>query len=172
MLHGFAQQRHIALDKKSQKIVSSELTTHEVGDPTPVPELLEQIQQTIDTTFYDAGYDYNSVYEASAAKGATAVIQPHKNAVLSKHYRKQLTRRDEILLDRAEYGARKWQEKSGYNFRSLVETAMYRYKRIIGPGLHSRKIENQQVDSKIACVILNKMIDLGMPISEKIKKAS
>lgn len=163
---------HIAIDKKSQKILSSELTTHEVGDPTPVPELLEEIQQSINETFYDAGYDNDSVYKATAAKGATAIIQPHKNAVLSEHYREALTRRDEILLDRAEYGARKWQEISGYNFRALVETAMYRYKKIIGPGLHSRKIENQKVDSKIACVILNKMVDLGMPVSEKIKKAS
>ena len=163
---------HIALDKKSQKILSSELTTHEVGDPTPVPELLEQIQQAVNSTCFDAGYDNDSVYEASAAKGAAAIIQPHKNAILSKNYRSELTTRDEILLDRTEFGSRKWQEQSGYNFRALVETAIYRYKKIIGPGLHSRKIENQRIDSKIACVILNKMVDLGMPISEKIKKAS
>ena len=69
----------------------------------------------------------------------------------------------------AEIGKQKWQKESDYNYRSLVETAMYRYKMIISNKVYSKKIINQNVESKIGCYILNKMVELGMPIS--LKKA-
>jgi len=53
--------------------------------------------------------------------------------------------------------------------RSLVETAMYRYKTIIGRRLHARTLPNQKTEAKIACNALNRMTSLGMPISVRIK---
>jgi hypothetical protein len=62
-----------------------------------------------------------------------------------------------------------WQRRSGYGRRSLVETAMYRYKTIIGRRLHARTLPNQRTEAKIACYALNRMTSLGMPISVRIK---
>ena len=45
---------------------------------------------------------------------------------------------------------------NNYGRRSLVETAMYRFKTLTGANLHSRNRENQIVESKIRCKILNR----------------
>ena len=50
-----------------------------------------------------------------------------------------------------------WQRRSGYNRRSLVETAMYRYKTIIGRRLLARTLSSQQVEAKIGCTVLNRI---------------
>jgi len=55
-----------------------------------------------------------------------------------------------------------------YHKRSRVEVAMFRYKTIIGNKLKSRKDENQQIEARLGCSILNKMASLGMPISKKV----
>ena len=56
-----------------------------------------------------------------------------------------------------------WQRRSGYNRRSLVETAMYRYKTVVGRRLRARTLPNQQTEAKIGCNVLNRMTALGMP---------
>ena len=45
-------------------------------------------------------------------------------------------------------------------------------KTIIGEEMFSRNFPAQKVESKIGCLVLNKMTEIGMPISEKIKRAS
>ncbi|HME27854.1 MAG TPA: IS5/IS1182 family transposase, partial [Acetobacteraceae bacterium] len=57
---------------------------------------------------------------------------------------------------------------SGYSRRSLVETAMYRYKTIIGRRLHARILPNQRTEAKIACNVVNRMTRLGMPVTVRV----
>jgi hypothetical protein len=57
----------------------------------------------------------------------------------------------------------------GYGKRSLVETAMFRYKALIGPTLRSRKFAAQQVEARVACSVINRMTELGMPISQRVR---
>ncbi len=64
-----------------------------------------------------------------------------------------------------EHGRRRWQKDSGFNRRNLVETAMYRYKTIIGGRLRARNLGSQRTETEVACSILNRMIGLGMPDS-------
>ncbi len=52
---------------------------------------------------------------------------------------------------------------SGYTRRSLVETAMSRYKAIIGGAMRSRTMAQQRVEVTLACKILNRITYLGMP---------
>jgi hypothetical protein len=62
-----------------------------------------------------------------------------------------------------------WQGRSGYNRRSLIETAMFRYKTVIGRRLHARTLPNQRSEAKAGCNALNKMTRLGMPVSVRIR---
>ena len=62
-----------------------------------------------------------------------------------------------------------WQAATGYGQCSLVETATYRYRTIIGRRPHVRTLPNQKTEAKIARNALNKMTKLGMPISVRIK---
>ena len=66
-------------------------------------------------------------------------------------------------------GRMSWQRSSGYNRRSLVETAMFRYKTIIGRRLHARILPNQRTEAKLGCNVLNRMTGLGMPVSARIR---
>ena len=58
-----------------------------------------------------------------------------------------------------------WQKTSGYNARAGVEGTMSRYKRIIGDTLRSHTRSAQEVETRIAITILNRMLDLGRPNS-------
>jgi exopolysaccharide biosynthesis predicted pyruvyltransferase EpsI len=69
----------------------------------------------------------------------------------------------------AERGRISWQRSSGYNRRSLVETAMFRYKAIIGRRLHARILSAQRTEATIGCNLLNRMTGLGMPVSARIR---
>jgi hypothetical protein len=62
-----------------------------------------------------------------------------------------------------------WQRRSGYNRRSPIETAMYRYKTIIGRRLAARTLPNQRTEAKVGCNALNRMTGLGMPTSARVR---
>jgi hypothetical protein len=97
---------------------------------------------------------------------AAVIIPPRSTSVLSKIPTSQ---RDQHLQTIAEHGRINRQRSSGYCRRSLVETAMYRYKTIIGWRLHARTLPNQLTEAKIGCNVLNRVTDLGMPVSVRIK---
>jgi hypothetical protein len=65
-------------------------------------------------------------------------------------------------------GRMAWQKAVGYGKRSLVETAIFRYKTIIARSLRARKLPAQKSEARIACSVLNQMTRLGMPISQRI----
>ena len=58
-----------------------------------------------------------------------------------------------------------WQRSSSYNRRSLIETAMFRYKTVIGRRLHALILSNQRTEAKVGCNVLNRMMSLHMPVS-------
>jgi hypothetical protein len=62
-----------------------------------------------------------------------------------------------------------WQRRSGYNRRSLVETAMYRYKTVVGRRRNARTLPNQRSEAKTGCNVLNRMTTLGMPATVRIR---
>jgi hypothetical protein len=56
-------------------------------------------------------------------------------------------------------------KKADYGQRALVETAMGRYKAIIGPRLRARSFSGQKVEATIGVAVLNRMLDAGRPDS-------
>ncbi len=65
-------------------------------------------------------------------------------------------------------GRMAWQKAAGYGRRSHAETAMFRYKAIIGSSLRARTLPAQKTETKVACSMLNRMTNLGMPASQRI----
>jgi hypothetical protein len=55
-----------------------------------------------------------------------------------------------------------------HNKRSRVETAIGRYKQVIGDGLRFRKDEHRNTEVAVAAHVLNLMLELGRPISIRI----
>ena len=50
----------------------------------------------------------------------------------------------------------------------MVETAIYRYKTIIGRRMSTRTLVGQRVEAQLACRVLNTMTRLGMPDSYRV----
>ncbi|WP_167087138.1 IS5 family transposase [Massilia frigida] len=157
---------HLAIDEHHQ-ILACELTTPEVGDPTAVPDLLGQITTPFETFMGDGAYDGEPVAQAVLEKqpDAQVVIPPHKGAVLSTTGH---TWRGKHIKTIAQEGRLMWQRITGYNFRSYVELAMQRYKRIFGNTMKARALARQKTEAWISASALNKMTSFGMPLSVEI----
>jgi len=113
---------HLAVDENHQ-ILACELTTPEVGDPTAVPDLLDQIDAPLETFMGDGAFDGEATSQAVLAKQANAkiVVPPHKRAVCSSAGDSQ---RDQHIRDIKEHGRIAWQKKNDYGLRAHVELAI------------------------------------------------
>lgn len=135
---------------------------------TALPDLLDQVNGPVAAVIADGAYDGRPAYDAVAARypDADVIIPPRATAVAGNA---AASRRDEHIARIEKYGRRDWQNRTGYGRRSLVETAMFRYKTMIGRALRARTLPNQQTEAKIACGVLNRMTSFGMPISVRIR---
>ena len=52
---------------------------------------------------------------------------------------------------------------SGYHRRSIVETHIGRYKKILGDTLRARTLANQQTETRLGCAVLNRMLQCAKP---------
>jgi hypothetical protein len=164
---------HLGIDAVTHEIVAVELTPDDVGDVSEIPDLLDQIDADMASLTADSAYDGEVVHDAVAKRHpeAAAIIPPQATAVPNET---TATQRDHHIAEIAKQGRMKqgrigWQRRSGYNRRSLAETAMYRYKTIVGRRLHARTLPNQRVEAKIGCNMLNRMMGLGMPASARVR---
>jgi hypothetical protein len=166
---------HLAVDPASGAILASALTTSEEGDAALVGPLLEQIPGPIASVTADGAYDGEPVYRAVAEHQpdppVAVVIPPRAIAVASPTADTRPSQRDQhigMIRDRGRLG---WQRAVGYGRRSLAETAMSRYKGIIGRGigrgLRARTLPAQKTEARVACAVLNRMTGLGRPVSQR-----
>jgi hypothetical protein len=123
-------------------------------------------QSKSQSAFSVHGQGENARVHPAGAFVARVIIPPRSTAILSDA---GTTQRDDHLRSIEQHGRLGWQRRSGYGRRSLVETAMYRYKTIIGGRLRARSLLNQRIETKIGCYVLNRMTSLGMPVSIRVK---
>jgi hypothetical protein len=57
-----------------------------------------------------------------------------------------------------------WQKLSGYSRRAKVEASIGRYKRVVGDGLRSRTRQRRRTEVAVAVQVLNRTLELGLPI--------
>src|SRR5918995_282630 len=163
---------HLAVDPASGEILASELTTSEEGDAALVGPLLERITGPISSVIADGAYDGEPVYRAVAEHQpdppAAVIIPPRATAVASPTADTTPSQRDQHILAIQDRGRTGWQKAVGYGRRSLGETAVFRYKTIIGRSLRARTLSSQKTEARVACSVLNRMTRLGMPVSRRI----
>ena len=116
----------------------------------------------------DGAYDGEPTYQTVAERdpATTVVIPPRSTSVPGSGA--ETTQRDGHIQSLAEKGRLGWQRETDYGKRSMAETAMARYKRILGDHLHARKLPGQQAEAAIGVAVLNRMIDVGCPESVRI----
>ena len=76
--------------------------------------------------------------------------------------------RDRTIQLVKQLGRRQWKKASGHNRQSRMENALFRYKSTIGDGLRARSLAGQGSEVVLGCEILNRMTELGRPVSYRI----
>ena len=157
----------IGMDANTGEIVAAALTPNDVDDTSQTGSLLDQIDGSVASFTGGGAYDRDDVYRAVIARnpGAAVVVPPRCTAVPSETAATDPTQRDRHLRCIAETGRIGWQQKSGYNQRSRVETAIGRYKQVIGDALRVRTDERRRIEVAVAVRVLNRMLALGRPLS-------
>jgi hypothetical protein len=128
---------HLGLDLATGEIVCADLTTDDVGDPSALPGLLDQIDGTVAKFMADGAYDGAPTRHLQAARLGEVVeviIPPPNNAVASPRLALDRSVRDRHIAEIETGGRLAWQKSSGYNKRSRVETQVCRWKAVIGPN--------------------------------------
>ncbi len=160
---------HLGMDLNTGEIVCSDLTFENVGDPTVLPELLDQVEGNVDKFLADGAYDgepTRRLLETRYGDDVEIIIPPPKTAVLSPEAARAATSRDKHILTIKDRGRLCWQKQTGYNQRARIEAQMGRWKQVIGNKLKARTFYNQKAEAKIGVNILNTMTKLGRPVFE------
>ena len=115
----------------------------------------------------DKMYDTDTVFKTLDAYFPLAdiVIPPKNNTFADEsHHPKRMTN----LINYCALGVTRWQRYKHYGRRNVSETAMQRYKKIIGPKLHSRKFNKPQqfgilehyLNSTVYCQVIIKILSV------------
>lgn len=175
--HGAKSRRrrrklHLALDADTGEIIAQNMTDQDAGDASQVEPLLDEIDRPIGRFTADGAYDGEPTYDAVGRHSADAVvvIPPRSNAIDSTQTGIASQRDRHIEAIKAD-GRMKWQATTDYGKRSLVETAIGRYKSIVGPRLRARSFGAQQTEVAIGCAALNRMLECARPKSVRCQAA-
>jgi hypothetical protein len=178
---------HIAIDPVTQELLDAELTDSKVGDSTFLPKMLSKIKDPIKKLWADGAYDCSPVYKDLDEKGIYPIIPPQQNAQPSYSYytRRRLGKRRLVMtkpwmrprdlaihfiqqFTNPKEGKAVWKKSIGFGLRSLVESAIMRFKRTFTDKLRSRKLINQKGEARLKASILNKMLHVGIPYTVPI----
>jgi hypothetical protein len=148
--------------------VAHVLTDKDGGDITQVSALLPTVEGRVASVIADGAYDGEVVYQEAAARQhdppVDVVIPPRSSSVVTTKSDCNTTRDRDVQLI-VEKDRMAWQKATGYGRRSLVETAIGRYKHIIGSTLRARSTDGQGGEAAITVQVLNRMIRIAKPIS-------
>ena len=149
------------------------LSDQEAGDTSQLKPLLDQIDDEIGQFTADGAYDGYPTYDAVLchSAGAKVVIPPRSNAV-ERPAAQACCQRDDHITSMQIDGRLKWQASTGYGKRALAETAMGRYKGVIGTRLLARSVLAQQTEAAIGVAIFNRMLACGRPKSVRWQESA
>jgi hypothetical protein len=163
---------HLAVNADTGEVLAADLTNRRSADCARVPGLMGQIDDRVASVTADGAYDAGTVYEAAKKKGdkhrVRVLIPPIHGAQPSSIRSPGQWERNRNIRSVRKLGRREWYASSGYNRRSLVENAVFRYKAILGHRMRSRSLSNQRVEVQLASKILNTMTRLRMPDSYRV----
>jgi hypothetical protein len=164
-IHGAGKRRtwrklHLAVNEANNQILGVVLTTNDFKDNEVLPELMNQIDpKNVSRVTGDGAYDDKKCFAWAEANQVKAVFPPKKGAKIHQHgnSKNKPKMRDILVRGIRKLGRKDWKKRVKYHRRSIAETAMYRFKALLGGRLRSRKFENQWAEVLIKMNILNKM---------------
>ena len=168
--HGTRGWRKLHLGvHRSGVIVAEALTDATTDDALTGITLVGAVEGNVASVTADPAYDTIAFYDAATEHGAQVVVPPAKTARLSQR-RPRSRARDRTIRRITKMGRRRWKKEAGYHRQARVENAFFRYKSILGDRLRGRTRAAQEVESVLACNVLNRMTELGRPESFVISR--
>jgi hypothetical protein len=167
---GRAQPISVEADGLAGKVSQAEqLAPCLVAIPVPqqMPNTAEPVAHHVEAGVMDR------LQGIDALQGLLGVAHPHGNVprptvVPSETAEAAPTQRGRHVQSIAEHGRAAWQKASGYTKRARAEAAISRFKQVIGDGLRSRADERRATEVDVAVHALNRMLELGRPISVRV----
>ena len=157
---------HLGVDG-SRVIVACALTEPTAEDAITGISLVDEVDGHLTRVTADPAYDTRAFYGAAGARGARVVVPPTKTASLPRRGARSGARDRTIRRVKA-LGRRRWKKASGDHQHARVENAFFRYKSIVGDCLRARSSSGQRREAVLACNVLNRMTELGRPVSYRI----
>ena len=113
---------HIAVDVKSKKIISMEVTDEHIHDSKMLPKIVDDISKskhvTVGKIIADCAYDSNTVFKCLADSGILPCIKVRKNAKAKKtnHLLRNLS-----VISQKKNGLQGWKDSVSYGQRWIAE---------------------------------------------------
>jgi len=152
------------------EVVDFDRRTPARSAPTRWPASFEVLAGPVASITGDGAYDQDGVFTAVAGRHpvAAAIMPPRSTGVPSKTAETAPTQRDRHRQFMAEHGRAAWQKASGSTTRAQTEATIGRFRQVIGDGLRSRTDPRRGTEVVLAVHVLNRMLELGRPISVRI----
>ncbi|MFT4516398.1 MAG: hypothetical protein ACI89X_002950 [Planctomycetota bacterium] len=147
-------------------IVGQVLTAANIDDASVGVDLVGGVPGKVRRVTGDGAYDSRALYDVALSRGAKVVVPPVKTAEIGA---RGCRARDRAVRRIRKVGRRQWKKESGYHQQARAENTFFRYKRILGDRLHGRDADAQVVEARLACNILHRMTELGMPASYAVR---
>lgn len=137
-----------------------------IGDITLFKMGLEIAPRSVKEVLMDGAGDTHETYKLAERRNLRIVTPPRKGS----KYRIGIgrTQRDKAVREVHELGndegaLKEWKKQNSYHRRSLAETAISRFKGMLGGYLRSRTLMNQHQEMMIKSLIINQINRLGLP---------
>lgn len=164
-IHGHGKRRtwrkvHLAVNEANNRILGVVLTTNDFKDNEVFPVLMNQVDpKNVSRVTGDGAYDDKKCFAWAEKNKVKAVFPPRRGAKTQQHgnSKNRPQMRDTLVRGIRKLGRKRWKVKVKYHRRSIAETAMYRFKILLGDRLRSRNFENQWAEVLIKVNILNQM---------------
>lgn len=149
---------HIAIGNNG-RITGATTTNHNKDDRSQIEELLKNVRTK--EVLADPGYDGENIYQLLRTRGIKPTIRPPNHLAV----RKAKTERQQSAEYQQTKGYHAWRSKNKYGRRELAENVFFRFKNSFGSKFLSRGDDNMKNEMTIKCQLLNKMFEIGKPIS-------
>jgi hypothetical protein len=153
---------HVAVNVKTKKILSMNVTDEHVHDSKMLPKLVENIikSKDISTTgklFGDGAYEGNEIFRFLADNGIQPCIKVRKNAKVG--WKKgNILRNLAVLAQRNDL--QRWKDSVSYGQRWIAETVFSCIKRTFGEYVYSIKFKNMVKEMMLKASLYNKLISV------------
>jgi hypothetical protein len=150
---------HIAVDAKSEQIVSFRVTKGNVHDSKKFSPMIREVSEEydIDKVYADKAHDNRRSFNLLDNLNIDPAIKIRKNASIKA--KGCPLRREEVLLIR-ELGYERWKQLKDAGRRWIAEIVFSSIKRVLGENLLSKKFKAQKVEAGLKVMLYNKFISL------------